>query len=344
MQPREYFWNPTESRLRAPARLVVGFVVIALFAVVGTVLADSLTAVLWPSIPSAYYLLSTTGGLAVGAVVGVVIVARTIDRRPVADYGVRGGRAWWRDLLVGVALAVAVQAAVFGVGFAFGWATVVDTTVAGPGGFVALLVASVVLFSVVGFYEELVVRGVVLKNVAEGLAGRGVVVATAVAVLVSSLLFGVLHLGNDGASPVAVAVIGVIALTVATSHVLTGRLGFAVGFHAAWNIAVGVLFGHPVSGITVPARVLVVDVTGPALWTGGAFGPEAGLLGVAAGLLGFLGVVIYARVVEGRLRIHPGLLGPTLRAEVVAADPVSRDPGDGDAAAIGHEGLAEPRE
>lgn len=344
MRLREYFWNPTEARLRAPARLVVGFVVIALFAVVGTVLADSLTAVPWPSIPSAYYLVLTTGGLGVGAVVGVVIVARTIDPRPIADYGVRGGRAWWRDLLAGVALAVAVQAAVFGVGFASGWATVVDTTVAGPGGFVALLVAPVVLFSVVGFYEELVVRGVVVKNVAEGLAGRGVVVATAVAVLVSSLLFGVLHLANDGASPVAVAVIGVVAPTVAASYVLTGRLGFAVGFHAAWNIAVGVLFGHPVSGITVSARVLVVDVTGPALWTGEAFGPEAGLLGVVAGLLGFLGVVIYARVVEGRLRIHPSLLRPTLRAEVVAGDPVNRDPGDGDAVAIGHERLAEPRE
>ncbi|WP_311172500.1 CPBP family intramembrane glutamic endopeptidase [Halobellus ordinarius] len=340
---RTYFWNTTEARPRAPVRLVVGFVLIALLAVVGSVLADILAAVLWPSISPAYYLVLTTVGLALGAVVGVAIVARTIDRRSLADYGFRGGQAWWRDLLAGVTLAVAVQTAVLGVELAAGWAVVVDTAVAGPGGFVALLVASVVLFAVVGFYEELVVRGVVLTNVAEGLAGRGVVVATGVAVLLSSLLFGTIHLANEGASVVSVAVIGFIALTVAASYVLTGRLGFAVGFHAAWNIALGVLFGHPVSGIVVPARVLAVDVTGPALWTGGAFGPEAGLLGVAAGFLGFLGVVIYARVVEGELRIHPDILVPARRTGDTVVDPVSQGTDAGNGTSFGYEGFVGPR-
>jgi len=341
MQLAGHLWNNAEARLRAPVRLVVGLFVIALFAVVGTVLTDVLAAVLWPSIPSAYYLVLTTVGLAFGAVVGVAVVARTIDRRPLSDYGFRGGRAWWRDLLFGVAVAVAVQAAVTGVELAAGWAVVADTTVAASGGFVALLLASVLLFAVVGFYEELVVRGVVLKNVAEGLAGRGSVVAVAAAVLVSSLLFGVIHLANAGASAVSVAVIGFIALTVATSYVLTGRLGFAVGFHAAWNIAMGVLFGHPVSGVSVPARVLAVDVTGPALWTGGAFGPEAGLLGVAAGFVGFLAVLAYARVVEGGLRIHPDVVVPTRRTGRLGADPQSHEVGAGDGTSPGHEADAD---
>jgi len=343
MQLPGYLWNATEARLRAPARLVVGFFLIGLFAVGGTVLTDILAAVVWPSIPSAYYLVLTTVGLALGAVVGVAVVARTIDRRPISDYGFRGGRVWWRDLLFGAALAVAVQTAVVGVELAAGWAVVVDTTVADSGGVVALLIASVVLFAVVGFYEELVVRGVVLKNVAEGVAGRGPVVAVAAAVLVSSLLFGVIHLANTGASAVSVAVIGVIALTLAASYVLTGRLGFAVGFHAAWNIATGVLFGHPVSGIAVPARVLALDVTGPALWTGGGFGPEAGLLGVAAGVLGFLGVLFYARVTEGSLRIHPDILVPTRRTRDRGVDPQSHETGVGDGTTPGHEAIVEPR-
>lgn len=343
MQLPTYLWNTTESRLRAPIRLVVGFFLIALFAVVGTVLADILAAVVWPSISPTFYLVLTTVGLALGAVGGVAVVARTIDRRPVSDYGFRGGPAWWRDLLFGVALAVTVQAAVTGLELGAGWAVVVDTTVADPVGFVALLVASVVLFAVVGFYEELVVRGVVLKNVAEGLAGRGSVVAVAMAVLVSSLLFGVIHLANAGASAVSVAVIGVIALTVAASYVLTGRLGFAVGFHAAWNIAMGVLFGHPVSGITVPARVFPVEVTGPTLWTGGAFGPEAGLLGVAASLLGFLAVLAYARVVEGGLRIHPDILVPTRRTEHLGVERPSDATDAGAGTSLGHEAIIEHR-
>lgn len=55
MQLPIYLWNTTESRLRAPVRLVVGFFLIALFAVVGTILA----AVLWPSISSTVYLVLT---------------------------------------------------------------------------------------------------------------------------------------------------------------------------------------------------------------------------------------------------------------------------------------------
>jgi membrane protease YdiL (CAAX protease family) len=334
MQLRSSLWDSAEDRLRAPVRLVVGCFIVALFAVMGTVLTDVLAAVLWPTILPAYYLVFTTIGLASGAVFGVAVVARTIDRRPLHDYGFRGGRAWWRDLLVGVILAIAVQAVVLGIELAAGWATVVNTTVAGSGGFIALLIVSIVLFAVVGFYEELVLRGVVLKNVAEGLAGRGAVVAVTVAVLVSSLLFGVIHLANAGASVVSVAVIGFIALTVAVSYVLTGRLGFAIGFHTAWNTAIGVLFGHPVSGITAPARILAVDVTGPALWTGGGFGPEAGLLGVAAGFLSFLGVVVYARIVEGDLRIHPDVLVPVRRPQDPVAKRLSEEPDVGDGSSV----------
>jgi hypothetical protein len=72
---------------------------------------------------------------------------------------------------------------------------------------------------------------------------------------------------------------------------LTGRLGVAVGLHFAWTVAGGPLFGVPVSGQSVPARLLVVDVTGPVARTGGAFGPEAGLLGVLAAPAGLVDVV-----------------------------------------------------
>lgn len=209
---RRYVWNAAEGRARAPVRLLAGFVLIALFAVVGTVVADLAMTVLWPASSFAYYLVGTTLGLGVGAIVGVVVVT--------------------------------------------------DTIVAGPEGFLLAMAASLALFAVVGLSEELVVRGFVLKNAVEGLAGYGATVAVAVAVAVSSLLFG-----------------------------------------------------HPVSGLEVPARVLVVDVTGPTTWTGGAFGPEAGLLGVFAALAGLVGIVVYARTVEGRIGIHADLLTPTLRGD-----------------------------
>lgn len=104
-------------------------------------------------------------------------------------------------------------------------------------------------------------------------------------------------------------------MALAAGYVLTGRLGLAVDFHAGWNLAMGVVFGQPVSGLSVPARLLVVDVTGPAAWTGGAFGSEAGLSGVFAALGGLAGVVAYARLVAGAIRVHPDLLVPDLRTD-----------------------------
>lgn len=313
MTLRSLVRNDVERRPRAPVRLVVGFLLIATLGVVGTVAAELLAGAVWPSRPQAYVLVGSTLGLAAGAAAGVVVVARLLDRRPVTDYGFRGGRAWWRDAAAGAGLAIGIQATILGVALAAGWAVVVDGLRAGPEGIVLAVVASVVLFAVVGVYEELVVRGFVLKNVAEGTARYGSVPAVAAAVVVSSLLFGGVHLLNAGASLVSTAVIAVIAVTLGAGYVLTGRLGLAVGFHAAWNVAMGVLFGQPVSGLVPPAQLLVVEATGPAAWTGGAFGLEAGLLGVLGAVAGLAGVVAYARLVEGRVRVHPSVLVPDLR-------------------------------
>jgi hypothetical protein len=313
MTLRALVWNATQRRPRAPFRLVGGLLVVVLVGLAGTLAAELVAGALWPDRPFAYVVVTSTLGLGLGATVGVVVAARLVDRRRLADYGLRGGRAWWRDVLAGVGLAVAVQAAVLGVLLAAGWATVVDVLVAGPEGFLLALGAALAAFLVVAVYEELVVRGFVLTNVAEGLAGYGRSPAVAVAVIASSLLFGVGHATNPNASLVSAAGIAVVGVAFGACYVLTGRLGLAVGLHLGWNVAMGVLFGLPVSGLDVTARVLAVEVTGPATWTGGAFGPEAGLLGVFAALAALAGVVAYARVVEGRLRVHPDLLSPDLR-------------------------------
>lgn len=71
----------------------------------------------------------------------------------------------------------------------------------------------------------------------------------AVAIAVSRLLYGFVHLANTGASLLAIAV---IAITRAVNYALTRRLGFAVGFHVGWNVAMDVLFGHPSAAAKCP--------------------------------------------------------------------------------------------
>lgn len=76
------------------------------------------------------------------------------------------------------------------------------------------------------------------------------------------------------------------ALLFVAAFLATGRLSTAIGLHIAWNLFEGAVFGFPVSGDKEGASLVAIHQLGPPLVTGGAFGPEAGLSGIAASLLG----------------------------------------------------------
>jgi hypothetical protein len=135
----------------------------------------------------------------------------------------------------------------------------------------------------------LLARGYQLRNLAEGLnmsaigPGRAIVASW----LISSSLFGLLHVFNPNATWLSTLYLMLTGGFFGLGFVLTGRLGLPIGLHFAWNFVQGNVYGFPVSGnIFGGATVIAIEQGGPPLWTGGAFGPEAGLVGVAALLLG----------------------------------------------------------
>lgn len=123
----------------------------------------------------------------------------------------------------------------------------------------------------VGVYEEVVARGYLLRNI--GVIG-------------SSLVFAALHAFNDNASVVSTVGLFVNGLLFAAAVLATGRLSASIGLHIAWNLCEGLVFGFPVSGDKEAASLMAIVQRGPGIVTGGAFGPEAGLIGVVASLIG----------------------------------------------------------
>ncbi len=118
-----------------------------------------------------------------------------------------------------------------------------------------------------GFFEELLMRGIVLRWLEE-LTGSWIALA------LSSLLFGFLHAGNDNAtffSSLAIAIEAGILLGAA--YILTRSLWLAIGLHAGWNV-VQALWDVPVSGNEVDGLVSAT-LEGPSLLAGGGFGLEA---------------------------------------------------------------------
>jgi len=318
-----YFWNETERRLRAPWRILVAavvFVVVVFFllAVFGRVaIAAGVEPELFEMdagltegtlVVFAGLIVVTT----VGVVVSVWLVARYIDRRRVTDYGFRIDPRWWSDLAFGLALGAALPTLMLAVGLAAGWYRVTGLFVS-EGSFLSAFAAVVVLFVSVGLYEELLVRGWLLTNIAEGLRYFGEREAVAAAVFLTSALFGVLHLPNPGASFASATVITLAGVFLALGYILTGELAIPIGIHITWNLFNGSVYGFGVSGISFPVSFVGTEGVGPEYVTGGEFGPEAGLLGGVAVAVGSAAVLWWVRRREDEEGIHEGVTTPDLR-------------------------------
>jgi membrane protease YdiL (CAAX protease family) len=147
-----------------------------------------------------------------------------------------------------------------------------------------------------GFLEEILFRGILFRIVEESLG-------TWSALLISALLFGLLHLGNPNATLAgAVAIIIEAGILLAAAYMLTRRLWMAIGIHFAWNFVQGGIFGVAVSGNPTPG-LLQGALTGPAWLSGGAFGAEASVVAVVL----CLGVGLYfiARAIQRGQVVQP---------------------------------------
>jgi hypothetical protein len=162
-----------------------------------------------------------------------------------------------------------------------------------------------------GLHEELVFRGYQLTNMAEGLnfSRFGPRAAIVLALVLSAFLFGTFHVWNPNASTLSTINLTLWGgLLLGLGYVLTGRLALPMGLHIAWNFFEGNVFGFPVSGWgTLGATFLSIEQSGPPLFTGGAFGPEAGLLTIAASILGVSMIVLWVRARTGRVTLQTSL-------------------------------------
>ena len=141
------------------------------------------------------------------------------------------------------------------------------------------IVSAFFLFLSVATGEEIMFRGVLFRWIDEKWGFM-------VALIISSVLFGIIHIFEPNAtlwSSLAIAVEAGLLLGAAYKYF--GTLWVPIGIHWAWNFTQGNIFGFEVSGKDVGESLLKATVSGPDFLTGGGFGAEASLI---ACLLGFI--------------------------------------------------------
>ncbi|MER5994750.1 CPBP family intramembrane glutamic endopeptidase [Streptomyces viridosporus] len=224
-----------------------------------------------------------------GAAAAVAVywwVMRRVARRSTPEIA-RSGAA--REALLGGGIGLgfilvsALLITAFG-GYSFSWA---------GDGFLSVVWAAVVVQVGAAVTEELLFRGLALQALEQLWGSRA-------AIVITSLFFGVAHLGAQGASLWSGLAIAVEAGVLLGAAFLWRRsIWFVVGLHFAWNTTEQLL-GIPVSG-HAPEGLFTVDVHGSALLTGGAFGLEASVVPVLIGAALAVPMLVLARR-NGRVR------------------------------------------
>ena len=280
------FISPDEPRLRAGWRLLLQTLIIFVLSIVFGLPLGLLDIVL-PGIVNNLLLQQL---LNVFIMTGAVYIARRwLDRRSFVSLGLKPNRRALTDVLIGILITLPMMGLIFALEWAAGWLTFegfawqIDP--------ISIVFKEILviffIFVMVGWSEELLSRGYHLQNLESGLN-------TFWAVLLSSAVFGALHLGNPNATWISAVGILLAGIFLSYGYLRTRQLWLPIGLHIGWNFFEGVVFGFPVSGLDI-YQLTRITVNGPELWTGGGFGPEAGLVLIPGVLLGTALVYAYTR-------------------------------------------------
>jgi CAAX protease family protein len=213
---------------------------------------------------------------------GFKLLTAAFERKPLGSVGLAFCGRWRSELahglLVGSLMILVVGGGEWALGLAtFSWNSAPPRTLALD----CLAVGTV--FLVAGSNEELIFRGYPFQRLVDSIGPVG-------AVALLSALFGAAHLANPSRTWVSTLNTMLVGVPLAIAYLRTRALWLPIGIHVAWNFVQGFVLGLPVSGLHLPASLVRPEVRG-ALWlTGGAYGPEGGVLttGVVLLAIGYL--------------------------------------------------------
>ena len=311
MNIQQIFWNANEKRLRAFWRLAVQGIIIFLLAFITGLISGLIIVLLTNSNISqvGYALTSNVISIIVAGIlfiVGPILGAIFIDRRDKASFGFSFTSQWWKDFGFGLLLGAVLMSIIFLIEVAFGWATVKGFWRQEGGNYPFYIGFAIVLFQylLVGIYEETFFRGYLMTNLSEGFAFiKNQKAGLFVAYILSSSIFGILHAMNPNATVISTVNIVLAGLFLGLGFVLSGNLAISIGLHITWNFFQGTVFGFAVSGMENVISVIDSVQGGHQLITGGDFGPEAGIIGIFAMILGSALIYFWVKWQYGEVRL-----------------------------------------
>ena len=126
------------------------------------------------------------------------------------------------------------------------------------------------LFGVVSLNEEIAIRGYILQNLSSSFNKY-------IALVLSSLVFMIMHIGNPNMSAIPLFNLFLAGLLLGVYCIHKNNLWFPIGAHFTWNYFQGPVLGFEVSGNDVDS-IFIQSLDGSELITGGEFGFEGSII------------------------------------------------------------------
>ena len=273
--------SPDDGRMRAGWRILIFLVLFMGLSIGGQVAIRAALGGFPRGSGLVFVLLATT------ATIAVLIARRYLDRKSFVSLGLGDFSRGWKDLLFGFVLSGVMAATVFGVLVGFGLTADVAISVS-VGEALALLALPLGLTILIGYWEELVFRGYLLQNMAEGMG-------MPLAIAVSCIVYGLVHAANPSASVLSSTIIVLFGFLRIYGYLATGLLWLSIGMHIGWNFFQGPVFGFAASGHIEDQTVITQTPTGPEWLSGGDFGPEASVVTVPIVVLAIVAMRLWSR-------------------------------------------------
>jgi membrane protease YdiL (CAAX protease family) len=208
--------------------------------------------------------------IAAAATPAVYIARRWIDKKSFVSLGLSWSKRGAVDLLFGFLLSGLMAGTVFGAMVLLGYIGNVEVSASGWS-IVSILAGPLVITALIGFWEELVFRGYILQNMIEGMGMTA-------AIIVSCLLYGLVHSMNPNAGLLSTAIIVVFGYLRIYGYLSTGQLWLSIGMHTGWNFFQATVFGYAASGHAEEKTLFTHDMLAADWLSGGDFGPEGSVL------------------------------------------------------------------
>ncbi len=207
------------------------------------------------------------------------------ENLPFRAIGAAFTSGWLNHLFLGVIIGAATLSLAVLIAFLYGGLKFNFDVAAGDKGIAWSLAVSFVVFAGASAFEEALFRGYILQTFSRsGLAW--------LAILLTSIFFGAVHLGNPGVTVFSTLNTILAGLWFSVAYLKTRDLWFVWGMHLMWNWMQGSFFGIEVSGLTyITTSPLLKEIdSGPTWLTGSTYGIEGGIVCTVALIVSTLAI------------------------------------------------------